>query len=177
MKKWMSYILAVGLMAGAASAALWPFSSDKKEGQTPSASVAAPEVSPIQRSEDKVKQRKQLSPEQIEKMKARHEELKKLGDAARNETDPAKKELLVGQLRAKLTAMADERQANLKKRIDDAEKELPKLKERLAEAEKNKSANIEKRIQRILAGEPMDLPKGTSKKEGGKKGVKTPVAE
>jgi len=176
MKKWMSYILAVGLMAGAASAALWPFSSDKKEGQTPSASVAAPEISPIQRSEGKGDQRKQLSPEQIEKMKARHEELKKLGDAARNETDPAKKELLVGQLRAKLTQMADERQAEIKKRIDSAEKELPKLKERLAQSEKNKSANIEKKIQRILAGESIEPLKRASKKAG-KKDSKAPVAE
>jgi TolA-binding protein len=176
MKKWMSYILAVGLMAGAASAALWPFSSDKKEGQTPSASVAAPEVSPIQRSEDKGKQRKQLSPEQVEKMKARYEELNKLGEAARNEPDPAKKELLVGLLRAKLTQMADERQAEIKKRIDSAEKELPKLKERLTQSEKNKSSNIEKKIQRILAGELIEPPKRDPKKAG-QKGAKAPVAE
>jgi len=176
MKKWMSYIAIIGLTAGASSAALWPFSSDKKAGPAPSTPAAAHETALMQRPEGKGDQRNQLSPEQKEKMKARHEELMKLGEAARNEPDPAKKEVLVGQLRAKLTEMADERQANMKKRIDDAEKELPKLKERLVQSEKNKSANIEKKIQRVLAGEPIDQPKGASKKAG-KKGAKAPAAE
>jgi predicted RNase H-like nuclease (RuvC/YqgF family) len=184
MKKWMNYMAIIGLAAGTASAAWWPFGSDKKAEPAPSTpakvvpatSAAAPEASHMQRPEGKGERRVQLSPEQKEKMKARHEELKKLGEAARNETDPAKKEVLIGQLRAKLTAMADERQAEMKKRIDSAEKEMPKLKEKMAAAEKNKSANIEKQVQRILAGEPIEQPKGAQKKEG-KKGKKAPAAE
>ena len=183
MKKWMNYIMVVGLTAGAASAAWWPFGSDNKVEQAPvapatAAPAAAPETSRMQRTEGKGEGRhSQMSPEQKEKMKARHEELAKLGEAARKETDPAKKEVLVGQLRAKLTAMADERQVEMKKRIDNAEKELPKLKERLAESEKNQSANIEKQVQRILAGEPIERPEGAASKKEGKKGAKAPVTE
>lgn len=191
MKKWMSYIVVVGLTAGTASAAWGPFGSDKKAEQAPVAPVkvapaasspaTAPEVSQMQRPEGKGEgRRSQMSPEQKEKMKAQHEALMKLGEVARNETNPAKKEVLVGQLRTKLTEMADERQAGLKKRIDNAEQELPKLKERLAEAEKNKSARVEKQVQQILAGEPIEQPKGASlKKEGkeGKKGAKAPVVQ
>jgi len=182
MKKWMNYMMVVGLTAGTSSAA-WPFGSDKKAEQAPSTPAkvvpatpaAAPETEHMQRPEGKGEgRRSQMSPEQKEKMKARHEEIMKLGDAARKETDPVKKNALVGQLRTKLTEMADERQAEMKKRIDNAEKELPKLQERMAEAEKNKSANIEKQVQRILAGEPIEKPKGASKKEG-KKGTKAPA--
>lgn len=178
MKKWMSYVVVAGLATGTASAAWWPFGSDKKEEQAPAMTTPAtvPEPTQMQRPEDKGARLMQLSPELREKIKARHEELKKLGDAARNETDPAKKEALVGQLRAKLTAMADERQDEIKKRIANAEKELPKLRERLAEAEKNKSASIEKQVQRILAGEPIERPEGALKKDG-KKGAKAPAAE
>jgi len=180
MKKWMSYIAVVGLTAGTASA-VWPFGSDKKAAeQAPAvqAPMEAPEMSHMQRPEGKGEgRRSQMSPEQKEKRKAQHEELKKLGEAARNETDPAKKDVLVGQLRTKLTEMADERQAGMKKRIDSAEKEMPKLKERMAEAEKNKSANVEKQVQRILAGEPLERPEGSSLKKEGKKGAKAPAAE
>ena len=184
MKKWMSYIMVVGLTAGTASAAWWPFGSDNKAEQVPSTPAkavpstppAAPEPSRMQRTEGKGEQQKQLSPEQKEKMKARREELAKLGAAARNEKDPAKKDVLVGQLRAKLTEMADERQAEMKKRLEQAEKEMPTLKEKMVAAEKNKSAYIEKQLQRILAGEPIEQPKGASKKEG-KKGAKAPAAK
>ncbi|MEI7851586.1 MAG: hypothetical protein WCH86_07110 [Kiritimatiellales bacterium] len=183
MKKWINYIAAVGLTAGAASAA-WPFGSENKVEQTPATSAkvipatpsADPETSNMKRAEGKGDQQKQLSPEQKEKIKARHEELKNLGEAARNETDPAKKDALVGQLRAKLTEMADERLADKKKRIDNVEKDISELKENLEKAVKNKSANIEKQLQRILAGEPIDQPKGASKKEG-KKGAKAPAAK
>ncbi len=183
MKKWMNYIMVVGLTAGTASAVWWPFGSDKKTEQSPAAPAkavpatpaAAPEKSHMQRMEGKGDQRMQLSPEQKEKMKARQEELMKLGGAARSETDPAKKDVLVGQLRAKLTAMADERQVEMKKRIDNAENELPKLKERLAESEKTQSARVEKQVQRILSGESIERPEGSSLKKEGKKGAKAPA--
>jgi len=197
MKKWMNYIVVVGLTAGTASAAWWPFGGDKK---TEAASTAEPaavmeaakeyprsRLTPEQMEKMKTRreaggqERPHMSPEQMEKMKATHEELKKIGEAARNETDPAKKEELIGQLRAKLTKIVDNMQAEGKSRLEKAEKELPKLKEKLAEAEKNKSARIEEQIQRILAGEPLrgpegKRPEGAFKKEG-KKGPKVPAPD
>jgi septal ring factor EnvC (AmiA/AmiB activator) len=108
-------------------------------------------------------QRPELSPEKLEKMakmKAAHEGLMKLGEAARNETDPAKKEALIGQLRTKLTEDADKMLIEQKKRLEKAEKEVPKLKKRMEEFEKNKSARIEEQIQRILTGESPKKPEG-----------------
>jgi hypothetical protein len=99
--------------------------------------------------------RPHMTPEQMEKMKAMHEELMKLGEAARTEADPVKKEALVGELRTKLTAIADRIQAKQKKRLEQAGKEMEKLKKRIADYEANKSARIEEQIQRILAGEPL----------------------
>lgn len=125
-------------------------------------------------------QRPQLTPEQIEKMKANHEELMKIGEAARNETDPAKKEVLVGQLRGKLTEMADKMQAEAKRRLDQAEKELPKLRERMADAEKNKAARVEEQVQRILAGQPLAPFEGKRSEQAGgkaKKDFKAPASE
>lgn len=122
-----------------------------------------------------------MNPQQMEKMKAMHEELMKLGEAARNEADPAKKEVLVGQLRAKLTEVADKMLMEQKKRLEQAEKELPKLRERLAASEQNKSARIEDQIKRILAGEPLMPFDGKQKGKPGegkaKKGPKPPVEE
>jgi hypothetical protein len=125
------------------------------------------------------------SPEQMakyEKIKAQHEELMKLGESARNETDPVKKEALVGQLRAKLTEIADKMHAEAKKRFEQAEKELPKLKERMDDAEKNKAARVEQQVQRILAGEPLERPdfmKNRDQAGAGqfKKGPKAPAAK
>jgi hypothetical protein len=167
MKKWMNYIMVIGLTAGSASAAWWPFGSDKKDEVVPAVPVVEAVPAPahgmprIQRPEGQgERQRPQITPEQMEKMKAQHEELMKLGEAARKETDPAKKEILVGQLRVKLTEVADKMQAEGKKRLEQAEKELPRLREKLAEAEKNKAARIEEQVQRILAGEPLKKPEG-----------------
>lgn len=191
MKPWMNYVMIIGLTAGTASAAWWPFGGDKKEEPAPAVEPAKeqqrPQLTPEQIEKLKARReadgqgRPRMSPEQMEKMKATHEELKKIGEAARNETDPAKKEVLIGQLRAKLTEIADNMQAEGRKRLEQAEKELPKLKEKLAEAEKNKSARIEEQLQRILAGEPMrgpegKRPEGAPKKEG-KKGPKAPPVE
>jgi hypothetical protein len=126
-------------------------------------------------------QRPQPTPEQKEKMKAQHEALMKLGEAARNETDPVKKEVLVAELRAKLTEIADKMQGEAKKRLEQAEKELPKLRERMAHSENNKAARIEEQLQRILAGEPLKGPEGKRPELPGegrhKKGPKPPVAE
>ena len=130
------------------------------------------------------RQQMPLSPEQMakmEKMKAAHEELMKLGEAARSEADPVKKEALIAEIRAKLTAAADKMQAEMKKRLDQAEKELPKLKERMAEAEKNKATRIEEQVQRILSGQPLEMPQGKRPELPGggknKKGPKPPVTK
>lgn len=173
MKKWMNCIVIAGLAAGTASAAWWPFGSDKKTEQAPvPAPVAAPEMPRLQRPEGIAgeHQRVQLTPEQKEKMKAQHEAMMKLGEAARNETDPAKKEALIAQIRAQVTEMAEKGQAEAKKRLEQAEKELPRLKEKMAEAEKNKAARIEEHVQRILAGGPIKgseskRPEGAARKE------------
>ena len=124
--------------------------------------------------------RPQITPEQMEKMKAQHEELMKMGEAARNETDPVKKEILVGQLRAKLTEIADKMQAEAKKRLDQVEKELPKLKERIADYENNKAARIEDQVKRILAGQPLAPFEGKRSEQAGgkaKKDFKAPATE
>jgi len=176
MKKWMNYIVIAGLTAGTASAAWWPFGSDKKE-QAPAspAPVAAPEMPRLQRPEGE-HQRIQLTPEQKEKMKAQHEAMMKLGEAARNETDPVKKEALIAQIRAQVTEMVEKGQAEARKRLEQAEKELPRLKEKMAEAEKNKAARIEEHVQRILAGGAAKGPEGKrpdgALKKDGKKELK-----
>ncbi|MBM4151922.1 MAG: hypothetical protein FJ220_00140 [Kiritimatiellaceae bacterium] len=183
MKKWMHCLLIAGLTAGTASAAWWPFgSSDEKEQPAPVAPSEPVPDRPQMKHEGPGAERfgDRISPEQKEKMKAEHAELMKLGEAARNETDPAKKEVLIGQLRARLTANADKMYAEGKKRLEQAEAEVPKLKARLAEAEKNKEARIEQRLQQILSGEPM-MPHGDKQpgKPGDgprKKGPKEPKA-
>ena len=131
------------------------------------------------------KMKAQATPEQkakFEKMKAQREEIMKLGEAARNETDPAKKEVLVAELRAKLTEIADKMQAEAKKRIAQAGEETGKLQQKVADYEKNKPARIEEQVQRILAGQspyPSEgkHPDGASLKKDGKKGVKPPAAK
>ncbi len=112
-----------------------------------------------------VRQRIQNNPEQMEKIKAQHETLMKIGEAARNETDPTKKEVLVTQLREKLTEVADKMQAERKKRIEQADQEMPKLKERIADDEKNKATRVEEQVKRILAGEPLKAPEGKRQAE------------
>ena len=187
MKKWMTMILIGVITAGLAVAEeakvpwykkMFGKSADEQTQvipPPPAAPAPAPEMMRMQRHEGMDgKQRPQLSPEQVEKMKAQHEALMKLGDMARSETDPVKKEALIGELRAKLTERADKMQAEMKKRLEQADKEMPKLKERLAEAEKNKTARIEEQIQQILAGEPPKRsegkrPEGAPLKKEGKK--------
>ena len=201
MKKWMIYGL-IGTLAACLAVAEdtvpWYkklFTQDADE-QTqvippaPEAQVAPTEPAtatpvPVAPASD-VKQkaagdRPQPTPEQMEKMKAQHDELMKMGEAARNETDPANKEILVGQLRVKLTEIADKMQADAKKRLDQVEKELPKLKGRVADYENNKAARIEDQVQRILAGQPLAQHEGKRPDQSAagkaKKAPKAPSAE
>lgn len=183
MKKWMNYVLIAGLSAGTASAAWWPFGSNENEEQAPQhAEAPAPEKPRLHRHESPGERvRDQLSPEQREKMKAKHEQLMKLGEAIRNETDPAKKEALTEQLRTQLTEIADRIQEEGKKRLEQAEKDMTKLKEKLADAEKNKAARIEEQMKRIIAGEHLkplgDKHPGKPGNASGKIGPKTPAAK
>lgn len=196
MKKWMAALLISVCAAGAAVAEdtvpwykkLFGKSADEQTQVIPPAPEAvAPPAAQAVLPETAVKQRPQLTPEQIEKIKARkeaspfqvkpemaekmkahHEALMKLGEAARNETDPVKKEALVAELRAKVTEGMDRMLADQKKRLAQAEVELPKLKERLADAEKNRDVRIEEQVKRILSGEPM-MKHPDGKRPGGLK--------
>lgn len=167
--------------------------------KAPVAEKSRPQLSPEKQAKfDKVKgqmtpeqmakmekMKGQMTPEQmakIEKMKATHEELMKLGEAARNESDPVKKEALVADIRAKLTEIADKMQAEAKKRIAQASDETGKLQKKVADYENNKAARIEEQVQKILAGQPLYSPEG-KRPEGGfqkkefKKGVKAPAVQ
>jgi hypothetical protein len=192
MKKWMMIVLLGALTAGLAVAEETKVPWYKKmfgknaDEQTqvippaPAAPASSPEMPRMQHREGAGEQRPHMqpSPEQaarMEKMKAQHEALMKLGEAARNETDPVKKEALVAELRAKVTEMVEKGQAEMKKRLDQAEKELPRLKEKMAEAEKNKAARIEEHVQRVLSGEPMRGPDG--KRPDGKRPDGAPKKE
>jgi hypothetical protein len=192
MKKWMNYVLVMGLTAGTASAAWWPFGGSKNDepAQAPAVPVAEsvtpdsqPPLTPEQiekrkaRKEARDKERQSISPEQMAKKKAMQEELKQLGEAARTESDPAKKEALVQQLRAKLTQISDQGLARRQKKLEEAEKELKAQKEKLADMEQNKSARIEEKIRRILAGEPMKGPDGKRPGTEGGKQPEPPASE
>ncbi|MCC7300053.1 MAG: hypothetical protein IT583_03120 [Verrucomicrobia bacterium] len=192
MKKWMIVMLVGACTAGLAAAEtnnvpwykkLFTKSADESAPATAAPVVAVPEATKVQNAAEqspklapeqmeKMKAHKaqmpQIKPEQMEKLKAHHAAMMKLGEAARNETDPVKKEALVAELRAKVTEGMDKMLAEYKKRVEQAEADLPKLKERLADAEKNKAARIEDQVKRILSGEmPMNRPEG--KQPGGPK--------
>lgn len=212
MKKWMIYGLIGAVTAGLAVAEdtntvpwyrkLFNKNADEQTQVIPPAPVAsapAPAVSkaspatemprqpitPEQKAKFE-KMKAQATPEQqarLEKMKAQRDALMKLGEAARNETDPVKKEALVAELRAKLTEDADRIQAEAKKRIAQAGEETGRLQKKVADYEQNKAARIEEQVQRILAGQPLypaagKRPEGAPlKRDGGKKGGKTPATE
>jgi hypothetical protein len=114
----------------------------------------------MQKREGELGQHPQMNPQQMEKMKAQREALMKLGEAARTETDPVKKEALVAELRAKLTEASDNIQVEAKKRLEQAGKEMKGLEKRIADYDANKSARIEEQVRRILAGEPFKGPEG-----------------
>jgi hypothetical protein len=164
-KKWMEYLLIAGLTAGSASAAIWPFGSKDKTADEPQQEMQRPRRP--QGGGDR--QRPQMTPEQAKKMQQMrlfHHEVMKLGEAARNEADPVKKEELVGQLRTKLNVAADKMQAMHEKRLEQAGEEIDRLRERAEEMKKNRDQRIEEQIQKILAGEP---PMGPPDGERGKR--------
>jgi hypothetical protein len=194
MKKWMVYLVISAFAAGMAAAdetqvpwyrKLFGKGADEQPAEIPALpGTPAPErqKQPMQRREAAgERMRNQASPEQMEQARARGQEMMKLGEAARNETDPAKKEALIDQLRAQLNEAADRMQQMHEKRLEEAGRDLSHLKERAAEARKNRDARIEEQIQRILAGEQPGpgigrRPEGPGEKRPGK-GPKQPVAE
>lgn len=170
MKKWIAVILMSAFSAGLVSAedgnVPWYKKMFGAGGETsdqvmpPPPESPAPEMPRMQRPEGKGDWKTQMDPERREKMKAHHDEVMKLGAAIRNETDPAKKEALTAQLRAKVTEMVDQMLADQAKRLEQAEKEMPKLRERLADAQKNKDTRIEEHVQQIISGEKPKGPGG-----------------
>jgi hypothetical protein len=189
----MIMILMSAMAAGSVSAAWWPFGGDSKEVppeepmMTPTPEPrSAPDKPRMQQRMNRERDMdmsgrngdrpRMMNPEQMQKMRAEHKAIMDLGNAARNETDPVKKEELVGQLRVKLNEAADKMQVVYKNRLTKAERELAKLKARMAENEARRDERIEGQIQRILAGEPMfPRPEGKGPGAGeGKKHQKAP---
>lgn len=167
--------LILTLAALSASAAWWPFGSNKETDDV----VMPPPSEPMrERIRERMEPREhgpKLSPEQMEKIKAQREAIDRLGEAARNESDPVKKEELIGQLRAELNKAADKMQQMHEKRLQQAEKELGRLRTRMEEAQKNRDPMIEKQIQRILAGEKPEPPEGAFGKHRPKRDLEAPV--
>ena len=160
MKKSIIYLLLAVFAAGVSVAedngSWWKFGfggSAEEEALEPQA--PPPEVPRGEGRRPDLRQRKhsQVSPEQREKMKAHYEEIHKLAEAARTETDPAKKEQIVGQLRAKLTEGAERMQAEFQKRLENAEKDVAKMRERLQKSQAEMSTRVEEHLQRMLSGE------------------------
>jgi len=94
-----------------------------------------------------------MDPEMMEQMRANHKAIKELGDAARAETDPAKKAEIVSQLRAKLGEVADLMQKKREERLTQAEGRLAELKAKIEDSKTNRDKLIEEQVERVLAGE------------------------
>lgn len=164
MKKWIGYMVLGLMIAGT-------FFGQESVAETTGSAAdgqSAKQRKPKNPNQHKTHQKShKLSPEQQENRQA----IIKLGDAARVETDPVKKEELVGQLRVKLNDMFNNMHAMHQKRLEKATKELEQLKQRMTEAEQNREQRIDEQVQRILSGESFRKPEGPGGKgarpEGG----------
>ena len=103
-------------------------------------------------------QQRNVPPAQMDKLKEHHDEVMKLGEAARNETDPVQKEEFISQLRAKLNDVADRMEAMHRKRLETAERDLKQLKKAADDNARTREQRIEDQLQRILSGEPPIAP-------------------
>jgi len=112
--------------------------------------------------------RPRLSEKQRETIKARREKIKNLAEAARAETDPAKKAELTETLRSELTEAAKKVQARFRERIEKVEKDLETMKARLEKAETQMDQRVEEKLQKILAGEQPGRRDDSSKKRRSK---------
>lgn len=99
-----------------------------------------------------------MDPAMMEQMRADHKAIRELGEAARAETDEAKKAELVKQLTVKLNEVADRIQTNQEKRLAQAEERLTGLKAKIEDAKKNRDGIIADQVKRILAGERPERP-------------------
>ena len=91
-------------------------------------------------------------------MKANHKAIRELGEAARAETDPAKKEEIVAQLRTKLGEVNDLMQKKWEERLAQAEERISDLREKVEYSKANRDELIEEHVQRILSGEKPQRP-------------------
>jgi hypothetical protein len=156
MNKWIAVLLigifAAGISVAGESGPWWKFGfggNDKEqvENSTPDKRQHK------DRAENRSRNRPQFSDEQRSQMKERYQVIKKLAEAARAETDPAKKAELTNQLRDKLTENAKKMQEQYRRRMKEAEKELAKMKERLDKGEADLEQRVEQKLQKLLSGE------------------------
>ncbi len=94
-----------------------------------------------------------MSEEMRAEIRAERDAIRDLVGAARLETDEAKKAELVGQLREKLSGIADRMQVHQEERLVQAEERFIALKERIEYARDHRDELIEEQVQRLLAGE------------------------
>ncbi len=99
-----------------------------------------------------------MDPAMMEQMKADHQAIRALGQAARTVTNEAAKAEIVAQLRAKLGEVANRMQAMQEKRLAQAEERLAALKAKVEESKTNRDSLIEEQTQRILSGERPQRP-------------------
>jgi hypothetical protein len=99
-----------------------------------------------------------MSEEMRAEMHAERDAIRDLVGAARLETDETKKAELVGQLRGKLSGIADRMQAHQEERLAQAEERFNALKERIEYARDHRDELIEEQLQRLLAGERPERP-------------------
>jgi hypothetical protein len=94
-----------------------------------------------------------MDPATMEQMKACHKAIRELGEAARAETDEAKKAEIVSQLRTKLGEVADLMQKKWEERLAQAEERLAGLKAKIEDSKTNRDSLIDEQVKRVLAGE------------------------
>ncbi|HQM23062.1 MAG TPA: hypothetical protein PK572_05425 [Kiritimatiellia bacterium] len=97
-----------------------------------------------------------LDAETMQKMRGLHKAMRSLGEAARLETDEAKKAELVAQLRDKIGEAVDLAQASKEKRLAQAEERLAALKAQIESCKGDRDQLIEAQLQRILNNERPD---------------------
>lgn len=156
MKKCLAYIL-IGLVAAGAGSAQTLASETTGDlcEKKPALSSAKEKSAGPQRKNN------MMSEAQRSKIRAdREKALRRMVTLIQNEMDPAKKAILVDQLRAKLVQDAERAQAGFRKRLELAEKEVLKMKKRLWDAEKNLDRNVEEQLKRVLSGERFERPQG-----------------
>ena len=159
MNKWLVYMLMVVFAAGVSvaedKAPWWKLGFGGNDEEQMDAPPAEPSPGGRMDREGRpgMERRPKMSEEQRAKIKAEYEAIHSLAEAARNETDPAKKAELTDQLRAKLTEGAEKMQAEFRKRLEKAEAGVEKMRERLEQGEKDMSARVEAHLQKLLSGE------------------------